>query len=324
MELPWLSLLQASVFWPLVIWIIITKLMRSRKQPEPTPTATATEVATAPTADSSQLASLSTHLTSMMLPPFWPEQPEAWFTNVESQFLMTNTADEATRFQRIICKLPPEITGKVIHITCKPFEAGDYFKLKETILGAFTKSRTKRWQELLALSNVQNMKPSAILSKLRTLTSSTNPDECINIEENDMKLHFLRALPSHMQPLFSVISKSCTIDELAKQADTYIEHSPTETNIAAVELHPHFAQTSSQQQPSNVGTQSNSETLWSSIAASLDAITSKIGNQGRITRNQRDQNRSQRQTASPQLCFYHKQFGDRARKCAGPPCSKNM
>ena len=313
-----ISILLIYVMLPAALLIILTKWKRS-PQKNLTPATAATQIGEEPNADS-QLATLSTHLTSMMLPPFWPEHPEAWFTNVESQFLSAGITSESTKFQKVICKLPPEITSKVIHITCKPFQVGDYFKLKEAILGTFTKSRAKRWQELLSLSNIQNMKPTAILSKMRTLTLSTNPNECINIQEQDLKLHFLRALPSHMQALFSVISKNCTLDDLASQADTYYEQSQIEPNVAAVELRSQPAQSPLPHQPNQEDAANNSQGILSSIAASLDAISSKFDNK---SRNRQAQPQNQRRPENAQLCYFHKRFGDRARKCAGPPCSKN-
>ena len=302
----WSSLL-TFVIWPTVFWIVLTKwVWRSRKKSQSTSAVNASEPIAEQTANS-QLASLTAHMTSSMLPPFWPDNPEAWFINVESQFNMTGITNEIAKFQKVICKLPPEITNKVMHITSKPFQVGDYHKLKEAILGIFKKSRTRRWQEILSLSNIQNMKPTAILNQIRNLTLSTNPSDVINLQEEDLKLHFLRALPSHMQALFSVISKTCSLDELATQADTYLEHSPTNANIAAVEL---------QTQPvQSHNPEITSDGMWDKVVTSLDAIASKVG-----YKRQSNQDHFNR---TAQLCFFHRRFGDSARKCAGHPCPKN-
>ena len=320
----WWFLLMPITVWLVILWLVVVTLKRtSPKHPEPTPSATAGSNSPPPTlatADSAQLATLSAQVAAMALPPFWPDNPEAWFTNIESQFVMSNTTNEATKFQKVICKLPPGISDKIIHITSKPhFEPGDYTRLKEAILSSFKKSRTKRWGELVKLSCEPNLKPTEILNKMRSLTLSTNPDDCIHLQPEDFKVHFIQALPAHMQGLFSVIAKNCSIDELAQQADTFIEATPTppHPNVSAIEQ-----TTQSDPQPSETTQQAQPVPVVDAIARNRGRARGNYRNQS--DRRNREQNRSQPQTRDNQLCYYHTRFGDQARRCSGSPCPKNF
>jgi len=240
------------------------------------------------------------HATTSSLPPFWYEQPEAWFTSIEAQFNDAN-ATEITRFQRTLSKLPADVAPKILHITSRAFQPGDYERLKQAILTTYSKSKAKRLEELRALTDIQDMKPSAILAKIRALIVSSNPTNNIVIQPDDLKLLFVQALPRHMQGTIRMHSRNNNLDDLAILADDYYEMSPTlAPSIAAVD---------------QFITIDNNMTR---LANSVDAINNKL-----IRNDSKSTNRKRTNYDKNGLCYYHERFGNKAKKCAGPSCSKN-
>jgi hypothetical protein len=42
---------------------------------------------------------------AVRLPPFWPERPDAWFSQAEAQFSLAGITNESTKFYHIVSQL---------------------------------------------------------------------------------------------------------------------------------------------------------------------------------------------------------------------------
>ena len=254
------------------------------------------------TSGSTQIAELTAQLASISLglPSFWSTHPDAWFINIESQFALANITREETKFHKVVAALPEDIATQVLDITQSSYQAGNYTKLKTAILKLFTKSKAKRLDELLECANIQNMKPSAILRKLRNLTGATNPADRIKLEDDDFKQLFIRALPRCLQGPINIISPDHTVTELAEKADRYYESNPPQPNSIAAIQHP----------PTSAAEIS---AVQDEIAALRKAIAKTNTSRAALPKPKR----IFQPTNRPLLCWYHAQFGDQARKCDG-------
>src|SRR5699024_6963518 len=102
------------------------------------------------------------------------------------------------QLRKVIAKLPPDVATRAVHIIVKPFEQGDYTRLKCAVLSTSIKSRYERLVELCALRDVRGLRPSLILNKIRLLMVAATPEDSIILSEQDLKMHFIRSLPPHL------------------------------------------------------------------------------------------------------------------------------
>lgn len=67
-------------------------------------------------------------------PPYWPEHPQFWFAQVETQFATRGINRQRTKFDCIVSSLAHEITTEVWDLILKPPDDTPYDKLKEQLV----------------------------------------------------------------------------------------------------------------------------------------------------------------------------------------------
>lgn len=45
----------------------------------------------------------------LRLPPFWPKNPQVWFTQVEAHFHLRKITTQIARFYHVVASLPPQV-----------------------------------------------------------------------------------------------------------------------------------------------------------------------------------------------------------------------
>ena len=259
-------------------------------------------------ASSPQLAELTAQLStvSLGLPSFWPDNPDAWFVNVESQFRIASITRDETKFHKVVAKLPEDIAVKVLSIS-QQYTTDGYSKLKSAILKLFTKPKSQRFDELLAYTNISNTKPSAILSQLQNLTDAVNPADRIKMDDDDLKEIFIRAIPQNIQGSIRIIKNDHSITELAEKADLFYETNLRQRASVAAVINPTTEQ-------GNQNTESSQLSAFRDEIAALRRAIERSHNRNTPPNQPRA---SQPHRNAGNLCFYHQRFGSRARKCTG-------
>ena len=83
---------------------------------------------------------------SIQLPPFWPSDPQVWFTQVEAHFTTRHITAQKTRFNYVIASLSHEVTTKVRDLILKPPTDTPYAILKEQLIKRTAASEQYRLQ----------------------------------------------------------------------------------------------------------------------------------------------------------------------------------
>ena len=57
---------------------------------------------------------------ALKLPQFWPQQPEVWFAQAESQFRIRNIVADDTKYHHTVAALDQETAGRIIDLLKSP------------------------------------------------------------------------------------------------------------------------------------------------------------------------------------------------------------
>nr|VZI25729.1 unnamed protein product [Spirometra erinaceieuropaei] len=180
-----------------------------------------------------------------------------------------------------------------------------YTKLKAELLRLTSIPDRQRCHALVKAEALGDRKPSELLRRMRSLVGN------MKIDDNFFKEMFLERLPTSGQAILASGSDDLDISKLAEMAD----------RMMAVERlsSPTIAQVS---QPLSVFTSELTElkTQIAQLSATFAALQLRRfpGPSRRFFGRDRRRSRSRPRTAN--LCWYHVNYGDKARRCV-PPCS---
>ncbi|XP_032664102.1 uncharacterized protein LOC116840887 [Odontomachus brunneus] len=207
-------------------------------------------------------------------PPFWENEPELWFAQLEGQFLLAGITQDATNSKDNSCSLA---LHKMLPSTPMYFH-----KLTRA-------SQEHRIRQLLEHEEMGDRKPSQFLRNLRTLAGNAVPEQLL-------RTLWLGRLPTTMQAILATRTQD-RLEDVAEQADRIQE--VTVRSVNEVKTAP--------DDPSPMAHQIRQ--LTDQVAAMARRLEQ--------TPRPRNRNRSQSREKNKRdhLCFYHRKFGQQARKC---------
>ncbi|XP_025267510.1 uncharacterized protein LOC112639004 [Camponotus floridanus] len=234
-------------------------------------------------------------------PPFWPEEPELWFAQLEGQFALGGITQDATKYLYVIAHIETKYAREVRDIITQLPEAGKYKAIKKALIQRLTITHEQRTRQLLEHEELGDRKPSQFLRHLRTLAGS-------NVPEQLLRTLWIGRLPSQMQVILTTRTED-RLEEVAEQADRIAE--VTSRSVAAT---------------------TNSTTEKQTLEDQIKKLTEQIAklNNRQFYRSKsrsknwsprrRSQSRSQSRTnqENEEICYYHRRFGSKANKCQQP------
>lgn len=237
----------------------------------------------------------------LKLPTFWHKQPKLWFAQLESEFLVFRVRSDDIKYNTVIRHLDEQALVAVSEIVENPPEKDKYLHLKNLLINRFTDSEEKRLRQLLAGIELNDRKPSELLREIKHLAGGS-------ISENILHSIWLQRLPSRIQATLAVVEGS-PLNKLAELADKIIDR---DSGLQVATIASPIASTSS-----------NLDDLERRIAAleirhKRDRSRFRSRSQKRYRSSSRD--KVSKNKDQDQICFYHKKFGEKARKCT-IPCS---
>lgn len=252
--------------------------------------------------------------TSVKLPSFWIDHPEAWFIHIETLFNTKGIVRDNTKYENLIVSLPQEVIMSVIDIVQNPPSENRYSNLKSKLLERHSLSEQRKLDKLFSDSEIGDRKPSEFYRSLVGLAGR-------NINTDFLKNLWLRKLPRSLN-IALVGSNVVNIDELLKLADNIWDVS-NKTELCAVGSDPvRQEQLNMTKVVDNlVKITSNMCEQFNRLSVEISEVKQSVEAFRSRTPILRDRNRSRgRSSARGWLCRFHYRFGSKARRCE-QPCS---
>ena len=227
--------------------------------------------------------------------PFWKRDPALWFDQLEAQFALARITVDDTKYFHVVSKIDAEILECCADIIRSPPEEAKYQSIKDRIIGEYAASTASRMQALLHGTELGDRKPSQLLREMKTLAVGIVSDDDL------IKQLWLQRLPEMTQAVLNVVDKKTSLKDLAMQADKLAEVTRSQTP-AVMSIH------STTSELHEIKQQIQTLTL------EIDAFRRSSNAAGRQEPAQRKPDRG-----SEEWCWYHRRFGQAARRCQ-PPC----
>ncbi|XP_011171107.1 uncharacterized protein LOC105203882 [Solenopsis invicta] len=240
------------------------------------------------------------------IPPFWRDDPETWFLQVEATFRVANCKTDRTKVDFLISALESEVVKHVRDlVTADPPPEDFYQTLKKRILSTFSTSSEARLRQLLKGQPLGDQKLSHLLSHMHQL----NNGQCTTAI---LKSLFLEQLPESQRAILVAINEP-GLQKMAEIADKIADISSPDLAIAPIRAHPNIAKSRSHE---NTNDLSDIKKQISELSKPMDALENKVTKpkRDRPTPCSRD-NSKQRDEQKTGLCFAHQKYGKDATAC---------
>ncbi|XP_050500788.1 uncharacterized protein LOC126880776 [Diabrotica virgifera virgifera] len=243
---------------------------------------------------------------SVKIPPFWPNDTEIWFLQVENQFTLANITSDATKFNYIVANLDTAYILEVREIIVSPPATERYVKLKLELIKRLSASQQQNIKRLLEHAELGDRRPSQFFRHLQSLAGTTVPD-------NIVRSLWLGRLPSSTQAILAIQAKA-SLDAVAELADTISEAIAPRAQISGASnaLESTIDKLTAELADTKIQLASLSQAQAQTITYRRNRSNSRRRPYPRDSSYSREHN-------SDILCWYHYRFGDQAQKCS-PPC----
>lgn len=254
--------------------------------------------------------------TSVKLPQFWTNCPEAWFIHAEMHFATKGITQSRTKYEYIITALPQDVIMTVLDTIQNPNSTNPYEHLKNILIERHSISEHKKLDKILSDSQIGDRKPSEFYRSLALLAGT-------NFSTEILKEIWLRKLPKSLNVALTTSNLS-DINETIKLADKLWEvlHNGEVNSIKGLSSE------------SNLGLNKVIESLaqatscmveqFKSLSLEVSSIKKDLEEnryQPRYRQFNRNRSRSRGRSRNRDwLCRFHYRFGSQARNCE-QPCS---
>src|SRR5436309_6875147 len=113
------------------------------------------------------------------IPPFWPDEPELWFAQLEGQFSLGRINDDEMKYAYAISKIEPKQAREVKDVITNPLANHKYEALKRALIQRLSDSQHLKTRQLLEHEELGDRKLSQFLRHLKTLAGTTVPNELL-------------------------------------------------------------------------------------------------------------------------------------------------
>lgn len=231
------------------------------------------------------------------VPPFWKQDPQLWFLQLEAQFANANIATDLTKFNTIVGNVDCDILTCVSDIIRNPPANNRYETIKTRLTKEFEETDNKKIKTLLNNLTLGDSKPSHLLRKMRDLS-------CGKVGDELLQTLWLQRLPNNIQSVLACSADALPV--LATMADKIFETSE-DSSIQGIS--------------SASNTNNDLVNMIYDLKNNIEALKKLHLSKPRTRSKSPNRNRSpSRSNDSNTYCWYHKTYKHKANKCVSP-CS---
>ncbi|XP_076660932.1 uncharacterized protein LOC143364515 [Halictus rubicundus] len=243
-------------------------------------------------------------VTTMRIPPFWPEKVALWFNHLESQFLIGGITKDEVKFGYVVSQLDLKYSEEVEDIICKPPAEDKYEQIKTALIKRLSDSDGTRVRKLLEAEEIGDRTPTQFWRHIKKLAGTSVNDEFLTeIWKN--------RLPVWTQQVLAA-TKETSGDALAAIADKVHEIQPGRNKVATVSEH----EGNNADMKMLLAKMQEMQMQINALSRGRDRERKKF-----FPRRQRSSSRSsirEKMKTDKWLCKYHFKFGKDAHRCIKP------
>ena len=150
---------------------------------------------TDPTETASTTTSTTVAAVSLKLWPFWLQDPEIWFAQVEAQFATRGITAQKTKFDYVVSSLSPEFATEIRDQLLKLPEENPYNTVKTQLNKRTAASKQRKLQQLIGREELGDSKPTQLLRQMQQLLG----DHGTTTDNSFLRELFLQRLPSNVR-----------------------------------------------------------------------------------------------------------------------------
>ncbi|KAG8196267.1 hypothetical protein JTE90_023822 [Oedothorax gibbosus] len=253
-------------------------------------------------------AAAITHV-AVKAPPFWRGNPEIWFRQMESQFVLAGITVELTKFHYVVSALQPEELAIVGDLVMNIPVENPYTSIRDRLCNQYADTKEEQLRDLISGMQLGDKKPSRLLLEMKGKAGT--------MAEDLLKTLFMQRLPSHVQQILAISNDK--LEKLAEIADGIM------SLAGGVAVHEIKSPVSQVPQQAGSLEEPSLRTMLMEITARLDHLETRSRSRSRDSwsGNNRQRSSSRRRAPSGQCsshCWYHQRFGEKASNCK-PPCT---
>jgi hypothetical protein len=236
------------------------------------------------------------HRIAIKVPPFWADEPELWFAQMESQFTLGGITQDATKYAYVLSHIDTKYAKEIKDLITTPPANDKYESVKKALIQRLSISQEQQIRQILEHEEMGDRKPSQFLRHLQALANSAIPEQLL-------RTLWMGRLPAQLQAILATRTAD-NLDDVAVQADRIYEVSSRATIVAGI-------------QSSSAAT-STLEQQIKELTKQVASLSNRVADK-KFKKRERSRSRTRvKQDTDKSICFYHRRFKEEAKKCTKP------
>jgi len=236
---------------------------------------------------------------ALKIPPFWADEPELWFAQLEGQFALGGITQDATKYAYVLANIETRHAKEVKDLITSPPANNKYEALKKALIQRLSASQEQQIRQLLEHEEMGDRRPSQFLRHLQSLARTAIPEQLL-------RTLWMGRLPSQLQAILASRTMD-NLEEVAEQADKIHEVTCRAVAVASVQPTP------------TTPTPTTLEQQVMQLAKQVANLNSRLSKKlDKSKKRERSRSRSRRKPEEEGICYYHRRFQEKAQKCTQP------